>query len=129
MLLIKYFISSNASHISLENQYLRDLLKSVIELPGPKTFDGTILPNIYKKLRNRIKSKLEDADNICLMSDIWTAKQNSDFVALAAAIMNEDLTREIFVADMMRMPGDSHTAENIKTAIETMVIIYFSSLI
>ena len=35
--------------------------------------------------------------------------------------MNEIFTREVFVANMMRMPGNSHTAEYIKEAIETMV--------
>jgi hypothetical protein len=39
------------------------------------------------------------------MSDIWTAKQNSDFIGLVTAVMNENITREVFVADMLRMPG------------------------
>ena len=81
------------------------------------------MPDIYKKLRFKLKEKLEDAEDICLMSDIWTAKQNSDFIALVGALMNENLKREILVIDMSRMPGNSHNAENIKLAIETMVNI------
>jgi hypothetical protein len=57
------------------------------------------------------------------MSDIWTAKQNSDFIALRAAIIDASLNRNIMVLDMMRIPGSSHNAENIKQAIETMVIL------
>ena len=81
------------------------------------------MPDIYKKLRFKLKEKLDKAENICLMSDIWTAKQNSDFIALVGALMNENLKREILVIDMSRMPGNSHNAENIKLAIETMVNI------
>jgi hypothetical protein len=40
------------------------------------------------------------------------------------AVINENFTRDVFVADMLRMPGDSHTAENIKEALEKMVIEY-----
>jgi hypothetical protein len=57
------------------------------------------------------------------MSDIWTAKQNSDFIALGAAIIDANLNKKIVVLDMMNMPGTSHNAENIKQAIETMVIL------
>ena len=60
-------------------------------------------------------------NNANVPSLIWTAKQNSDFIGLVTAVMNENFTGDVFVADMMRMPGNSHTAENIKEAIEAMV--------
>jgi hypothetical protein len=69
----------------------------------------------------KIKEKLEKAEDVCLMSDIWTNMQNSDFIAIVMGLMNANFKREVLVADMMRVPGDSHTAENIKIAIETMV--------
>ena len=71
-----------------------------------------------------MKEKLHKAEDICIMSDIWTAIQNSDFIGLVTAVMNENFTRDVFVADMLRMPGDSHTAEYIKEALEKMVIEY-----
>jgi hypothetical protein len=40
--------------------------------------------------------------------------------------MDQFFKREIIIGDMVRMPGNSHTAENIKTAIEMMV--FFLSL-
>jgi hypothetical protein len=55
------------------------------------------------------------------MSDIWTAKQNSDLIALVTALMNENFKHEVLVIDMSQMPGSSHNGENIKLAIETMV--------
>ena len=56
------------------------------------------------------------------MTDIWTAKQNSDFIGLGAALMSENLSREVLLIDMIRMPGNTHNAENIKETIETMVL-------
>jgi hypothetical protein len=54
------------------------------------------------------------------------SKTNSDFIGLVTALMYENFTREVFVANMMRMPGKSHTAEYIKEAIETMITNIFS---
>ena len=118
LLLIKCFFSSNVSHSSLENKYQRINLNKVI---CTKSFDETILPEVYKKLRTKLEEKLHNAEDICLMSDIQTAKQNSDFIGLETAVMKENFTIEVFVADMMRMPGNTHNAENIKKAIEMMV--------
>jgi hypothetical protein len=55
------------------------------------------------------------------MTDIWTNKQNRDFIALCAVVTNSDFEREILVINMMRMVGHSHNSENIKSAIEEMV--------
>jgi hypothetical protein len=44
-----------------------------------------------------------------------------DFIGLVAALMDKNFNRNIFVVDVLRMPGNSHNAENIKEAIETMV--------
>ncbi len=86
LLLVKYFVSSNSSHSSLENKYLRKLLNKIV---GTKSFDDKILPEIYEKLRTKIKEKLEKAEDVCLMSDIWTNMQNSDFIAIV--MINERL--------------------------------------
>ena len=66
---IKYFVTSNASHSSLENKYLKLLLNKVV---GTKSFDDQILPEVYKKL--------EDAE---------------DFIPLAAALVNENFKHEV----------------------------------
>ncbi len=51
-LLVKYFVSSNSSRSSLENIYLRKFLNKIV---GTKFFDDKILPEIYEKLRTKIK--------------------------------------------------------------------------
>lgn len=44
-----------------------------------------------------------------------------DFIAIAASCINEDFSREVFVASMIPMPPGGHSAENIKKAIELMI--------
>ncbi len=118
LLLVKYFVTSNISHSSLENIYLRKLWNKVV---GTKSFDETILPEVYRKLKIKLKEKINNSEYIWLITDIWTAKQNSDFFGLVTSVMNENFTGEVFVANSMRMPGNIHTAEYIKEAIETML--------
>ena len=122
--LVRWFISSNASLESLENVFLRRLLSDKFDLPHSYSFINTIIPEIISKLRNSIQEKLFQAETICLISDMWTNKQNSDFIGLAAVITNKSWEREIIVIDMIRMPGNDHRAENIKIAIEQMIISY-----
>ena len=78
MLLVKYFVTSNVSHSSLENKYLLILLNKVV---GTKSFDETILPEVYRKLKNKLKEKINNAEDICLITDIWTAKQIQTLLA------------------------------------------------
>ena len=83
------------------------------------------MPKVYQLMRNEILRRLKLAQAICLITDLWCSKPNKDFIALYAIITNSSFEREILVLDMMRMVGDSHTAENIKIAIEKMVIFCF----
>lgn len=121
LLLIKFFISSNTALSALKNQWLRELLVDKVKLPGPVSFRNTILPAVYKSLRKEIEKRLQAAETICLITDLWTNKQNDDFIALCGVITNKFFEREILVVDMIPMLGASHTAENIKAAIEKMV--------
>ena len=98
------------------------MLGDKFDFASKNAFRDEILPKVYQLMRNEILRRLKLAQAICLITDLWCSKQNRDFIALCAIITNSSLEREILVLDMMRMVGDSHTAENIKIAIENMVI-------
>ena len=66
LLLVKYFATSNTSYSNLENKYLRALLKDKINLPGSQSFHNTILPAVFKKLREAIQNKINNSESICL---------------------------------------------------------------
>jgi hypothetical protein len=73
-----------------------------------------------KLVYEQIEIKLQNAESICLIVDIWTNQVSADFIGLAVVLTNSFFEREILVINMMRMPG-SHDAENIKYSIEKMI--------
>jgi hypothetical protein len=114
LLLVLYFISSNAATSELQNIYLRMLLESAqIKMPS-------ILPKVYDQLIKHINFKLKEARGICLIVDIWSSSQMVDFIGLAATIMYKNFVFEWLIIGLDRMIG-SHNAENIKIAIEKII--------
>ncbi len=75
------------------------------------------------KLHLTINEKLVDAENVCLITDIWTNKQMFDFIGIAASKINMFFDREFIVIDMMLMPGN-HCAEHIQTAVQDVINKY-----
>ena len=121
--LIKYFVTSISSLIELKNEYLRALIAPKIQITGVKTFTNKILPKVLDMLYEEIDKILSNALTITLITDIWTNKQNTDFIGLAAVVSNQLGEKSILVIGMMAMVG-SHSAENIKKCIEEMINQY-----
>ncbi len=119
-LLVKFFISSNASLVTLLNPYLRELIKMRIAMPGFFTFRHTILPEVLNHFYMLIETKLETAVTVCFVVDLWTNLINSDYIALGVVITNNSFDREMIIVNMMRMIG-THNSENVKLAIETII--------
>jgi hypothetical protein len=121
MKLVRYFIASNSAAQEFDSQWFRELFASSnIKLPCAKTFSTVILKSIFEKLNVLIDLKLNQAESICLISDIWTSKQMNDFMGLAVNLINSQFEKSTLVIGMCMMPG-AHNAENIKLAIETIV--------
>jgi hypothetical protein len=124
MLLILYFISSNAALAELKNKAFRKICqKAQIEVPNYKTFKQNVLPGAMKLLHEAIQEKLVESESICLITDIWTNKQMLDFIAVSANIIFKTFEKETIVIGMMKMPGP-HNAENIKICVEQIVNEY-----
>lgn len=115
--LIKYIIDSNGAIEQLGKKSLRRILR--FEVPSKEKFRNVLLPAIMKKMGEAIETKLQSAESICLIVDLW-CKNSRDFISLAAVMTNSCHDRSICVIDMQRMAAN-HTAENIKKAIEEMI--------
>jgi hypothetical protein len=127
--LVKFLISSNTAFYQLENRSFLDCFK--MKIPNVQTLTNTILPEIMNKLHLVINEKLVDAENVCLITDIWTNKQMFDFIGIAACKINVFFEREFFIIGMMLMPGD-HCAEHIQEALQDAINKYdfdFSKII
>ena len=88
-----------------------------------RSFRHTILPHIIDLLNDTIEKRLQAAEFIHLFTDLWSNRNNIDFISLAACIINKDFEREILVINMMAMSG-RHTAENISSCVEKLVNKY-----
>ena len=119
---MKLFISASISISQLKNPFFFEALdKSIREkCRDYHTFRNKILPEVMKQLFNAIQLKLQNAEFVFLMTDLWSDFQNADFIALAAIVVDKHWDREFFVLDFKEMEN-KHTAENIKTEIEKMV--------
>ena len=115
--MVKFFLTSNVAMQALENKYLRESLQFKL---SRYSFKKVILPNILIFLYQEISNKLINSRFITLITDIWTNKSMVDYLALGASIVNLDFEKELIVIGMIKMPG-SHNAENIKSAIETII--------
>lgn len=121
MKLLKYFIGSNTSAKEFDSPFFRDLFSNFkIKMPCSKTFSEVILKSVFEKLNACIIKKLEEAESIFLISDIWTNRQMKDFMGLAANIIDLNFEKETLVIGMTMMPG-AHNGENIKESIESIV--------
>ncbi len=92
----------------LKNKWLRELI-SIEVLPGPDSFRKTILPEVYRKMREEIVKTLNQAST-SLLTDLWCNTQTSDFIGLCAVLTTSSFEREMLTVDMIRMPGKRHTA-------------------
>ena len=75
-----------------------------------------------EKLHHLFTLKMNKADSICLITDIWTSRSNSDFIALAAVLCHGN-SKELIIIGLDRMKGP-HCAENIQLSIEDMINKY-----
>ena len=78
---------------------------------------------MIKQVKKVITEKLNKATVVNLIVDIWSNSQMTDFMGLAAMLLNDNFEKECFVIGLERMPR-SHNAENIKATIENIVNKY-----
>jgi len=122
--IVKYFITSNAAAVELENEHLRNFMNRYnVKLPNRKSFTNELIPSLVKNLKVKIELKLQEGFSITLIVDIWSSHQMADFIGLCACIIDKYFNKKLLVLGFTRMPGP-HTAENIKIAIESIVNQY-----
>ncbi|CAF1133485.1 unnamed protein product [Brachionus calyciflorus] len=116
LLLVKYFLSSNAAIKELENPYLRKLLK--FDLPCPYTFNRRILPRVQDILKQSLINELKKSESFCLIIDLWSNKSCQQFLAVAASMIFKNFNKSIRVIGMNSTSGVCYD-EKIKECIET----------
>ena len=102
--IVKYFITSNAAAVELENEHLRNFMNRYnVKLPNRKSFTNELIPSLVKNLKVKIELKLQESFSITLIVDIWSSHQMADFIGLCTCIINNfkkkllalDFTKEL----------------------------------
>jgi len=99
------------------------LQKAEMHVPNEKTFKATILQKAIEKVEEFINEKLLFSTDIAVIFDNWATKQGKDFTSVAVMTCSENLERDCFVIGLEKMDS-SHTAENIKTSLESVLNKY-----
>jgi len=76
----------------------------------------TVLPDMYSRVKSKIKLQLNDITNLCITSDLWTSDSSSqinDFISVTAHGLNNNFELKNVCLEVMPFDGESHTAENI----------------
>ena len=74
----------------MKNVYLRSIFALAnIKIPSYHFFRHNFLPQVMMTLTKEIESRLQSAESLCLITDIWTNKQSHEFIAVAVNTINE----------------------------------------
>lgn len=76
----------------------------------------TVLPDMYSRVKSRIKIQLTSITNLCITSDLWSSDSSSqinDFISVTAHGLNNNFELKNLCLEVMPFEGESHTAENI----------------
>lgn len=90
------------------------------QVPSRNYFSDKIVPDIYRKVKSKIASQIEEAEAISFTSDIWTSVSNCSFISLTAHWINIEFERKSAVLNINDFP-ESHTAENISEVFKEMM--------
>ncbi len=119
--IVRFIVSSNTALLQLHNPSFVDLFTGKEKVPTYKIFRNKCLPDVMSKLSSTINSKLDHAEAVCLVVDLWSSPINKSFLALAAVINSFNYEKELCVLGMKATPNESHSSEVIKKLVEDIV--------
>lgn len=99
----------------VEDQGFRDytkVLDPTYILPSRKTIARTVLPRMYKKLKEELKTKVGSASAVCLTTDCWTSITTESYMAVTCHFIGNDYTLSTALLDCFSF-SERHTADNL----------------
>ncbi len=105
-------MSSNTSFEQIQNPYLLKLFDRELKIQSPDNFREIILKTT-SILHKAIENRLCGATSITLITDLWTDKQNRDYISLVAKCVFPNYKKQNLIIALERM-GCVHNAFNIK---------------
>ncbi|CAG5026309.1 unnamed protein product [Parnassius apollo] len=100
-----------------ESKKLSSLLNPQYALPTRKTISESILPKLYNKCIEKVKSEVQvKGQAFCLTTDGWTSINNDSFIALTLHYISTTSDETKLKSDLIGCVeyNERHTSENLK---------------
>lgn len=100
----------------VENAGFKDLI-SYLEprytIPSRHTISNTVIPNLYERVENKVRTCLNAAKHISFTTDMWSTLTNEDFMSLTAHFISDNFEVVTLCLEVTPFCLPSHTAVNI----------------
>ena len=86
------------------------------KVPSRKYFSEKIIPNMYKDVREKVKSSIQSATFLAMTTDCWTSRAVDSYLSITAHFIDDKFKRRLAVLDTFPM-CERHTAQNLLSKI------------
>ena len=98
-----------------------NLLEPRYQLPSNKHISQKLIPDIYERVKAKVKEELKNVDHVALTTDIWSSTcSTNSLLSLTCHWITQDFVRKHGVLNASSFVGQ-HTAEAIKNEINEML--------
>ena len=97
------------------------------EIPHRTTFSKSVIPSIYKELKQDVKSRLilvqEEKSKVALTTDMWTSEANDAYLGLSCHFLTVDFELVSLYLTVEHFSG-RHTGANIASCLKQILTDY-----
>nr|XP_061794906.1 E3 SUMO-protein ligase ZBED1-like [Nerophis lumbriciformis] len=107
----------------VENVGFRHLLKTLeprYKLPARATFADSVVPSLYREVREDVSMSLQKASRVAITSDAWTSVATESYITITAHYINKDWQMLSHVLQT-RSVYESHTGAHMATLLLDVV--------
>ncbi|KAK6169559.1 hypothetical protein SNE40_020592 [Patella caerulea] len=90
------------------------ILEPRYNLPSRTHFATNVIPRLYSESKEKLSDKLNDASNVSLTTDGWTARGANSYVTITVHFIDQNWEIQNHVLQT-RLFNESHTATNLST--------------
>lgn len=95
------------------------ILNSGYTLPTRKTVSKTLIPKAYAKLLEIAKSKIANAEAVCITTDGWTSITHDGYIAVTAHFIDQHNDTLCSIMIGIVQFEEQHTAANLSAFLDT----------
>ncbi|XP_021203082.2 zinc finger BED domain-containing protein 4 [Bombyx mori] len=120
--LLDLFVDSYQPFTLVEERSFKKFVRWIpgYQLPTRKTISNVMIPTLFNKTKETLKTELLQIENICLTADLWTSRANESYLAVTGHFITDDYELKTCLLDCSNFQ-ESHTNDNIQTVLIVMV--------